>query len=156
MPDSLEAAVGFAAEHWLTTIGLLAVGVFAYWYFAARRESAGGAANTASAFMRRAERGFGETFGAVTSILIGVLAIGVTISGELMRLGVMLNEALGGAPVLVGHLVWGVISWAGLAGYVPLDPTTAGWLFLAVTVVALVLQYSDAGEDWREVSERVR
>lgn len=154
MPGSLEAVLGFAAEHWQTTAGLLAVGVLAYWYFAARQESAGGAANTASAFMGRAERGFGGFFGAVTSILIGVLAIAVTIAGELTRLGVMLDDVVGGAPVVVGHLVWGVISWLGLAGYVPLDPETAGWLFLVLTVAVFVMRFTSARDDWEEVVAR--
>ena len=152
MPGSLEAAVGFAAEHWVTTTGLLALGVLAYWYFAARSESDAGAANTASAFMERAERGFGDTFGALTSILIGLLAIGVTIASELLHLGVAVNGLIGEAPVLVGHFVFGVFAWAGLAGYIPLDAATAGWVFLAVTVVAVVMKYTDAAEDWREVA----
>lgn len=156
MPGSLDAALALAAEHWQTTIGLLALGVLLYWYFAARRDSDDGAAATASAFMDRAEAGFGGVFGSLTSILIGVLAIGVTILTELASIGVAMNQLAGNAPALLGHLVWGVLSLLQITGYLPFGPTTAGWLFAVLTVAMIVVKYTSAGDDWGEVIRDVR
>lgn len=156
VPGDLGALLSAAGENWMTITGLLALGVLLYWYFAARRESDGGAANTTSAFMDRAEAGFGGLFGSVTSIIIGLLAIGVTILTELAKVGVALNDLVGNAPSLLGHFVWGGLSMLQITGYLPFGPRTAGWLFAVITVAVLVAKFTRAGDDWGEVVDRVR
>lgn len=77
--------------------------------------------------------------------ILGLAGLGATLSMEMLQLAAELNQVLGGAPVIVGHLLFGVLTFAGMAGAVPLTVQQLGFAFTFITVIALILRFSEAG-----------
>jgi hypothetical protein len=78
---------------------------------------------------------------------VGILAgasLLATLGMEAMQIAAGLNEILGGAPVIVGHLIAGALGYLGVAGV--LTTQQWGFAFILVTVVALILRVSNEPE----------
>lgn len=77
--------------------------------------------------------------------VVGLAGLGMTVAMEMLQFAADLNAILGGAPVLVGHLLFGVLTFAGLSGAIPLTVQQLGFAFTFVTVIALILRYGSGG-----------
>lgn len=79
--------------------------------------------------------------------ILGLAGLGASLAMEMLQLATGLNEILGGAPVILGHLLFGIITFLGLEGVIPLSKMMLGWTFVTITIVALILRFSDDGGD---------
>lgn len=142
----VDQAVSLVLKHWEIAVGLFAFGLLAFWWLTERQE-ADDAAETVERVGQRAETVTGGLVGSFGSLMVVLASIGVTIGNELLQTGAMLNDILGGAPVLVGHLIWGGIVFLGLQGYLGgITVMQLGYAFFTITVVALLLRYGSVGE----------
>ncbi len=123
-----------------TIIGLAALGTLAYWYFDERQQTET-AAETVENVGSRAETVTGGFVGAIGSLLVVVASIAVTIGTELMSSAGQLGDLLGNAPLLVGHVLAGVLGYLGISGLLSVQQW--GFAFILVTIVALFLKYGD-------------
>ncbi|WP_253737995.1 hypothetical protein [Halohasta salina] len=78
---------------------------------------------------------------------VGLAGLGAALGVEAMQLGAGLNEVLGGFPVVLGHVIYGGISLLGIGGYIPFDAQLAGFTFVFVTAIALVLRATNDPEE---------
>ncbi|GGL26100.1 hypothetical protein GCM10009037_07150 [Halarchaeum grantii] len=78
--------------------------------------------------------------------VVGLAGLGASVAAEMLQFAGELNAVLGGAPVLIGHLIFGMATFAGLKGLIPFDVETMGFVFIFVTAIALILRYGSAGE----------
>lgn len=81
--------------------------------------------------------------GSTRVAVLGFAGVGAAIAMQFFQLAAGLNEILGGAPVIVGHLLFGVLTMLGLKGVIPFNTQLAGFAFITVTVVALILRYGE-------------
>jgi hypothetical protein len=115
-------------------IGLLGLGLLIYWTFMAiRMESI----DSADEVAEEVTASFGD-------FVIATAAVTITIGDQLIGLVADL-VAMIDAPVVVGHVVGGVLGWLGVQG--TLSPRLFAILFGAVTVIALL---------WRATTTRGR
>ncbi len=135
--------VNLLMNNWEFAIGLLAVGSLAYWWFD-EREDSDSAAETIERVGSRAETVTGGIVGGFGSLLVVFASIGLTIGGQLAETGMMLNELLGGIPVIVGHMLFGLLTFAGLSGAIPLSVQQLGFAFVFITTIAVIARYSNA------------
>jgi hypothetical protein len=143
---NVGTVLGVLADNWLIGIGLFALALVLYWTFDERSDTSS-AGETIERVGERAEVVTNGFLGAVGSLLVVVASIGLAIGTQLLELGVALNDLLGHVPILVGHLLFGLIAFAGLEGVIPVSQMQLGWIFLLITVVALIAKYGeDAGE----------
>lgn len=77
--------------------------------------------------------------------VVGLAGLGATVGFEMLQLAAELNAILGGAPVILGHLVAGVLGFLGVKGLLTIQQY--GFLFITVTVIALVLRFGDNGQE---------
>ena len=121
-------------------VGILA----AYWFIDEYRdadeasEAVAGAAERAGEATEKAARG-------TRYAVVGFAGIGASLAMEILQLGADLNAILGGVPVIIGHILFGGLTLAGLQGVIPFDREIAGFAFIFITVIALILRYG--GDD---------
>jgi hypothetical protein len=124
------------AENWLWLIGGGLLALIAYWI----ADEAGEAADRVETVERvtdRAENATGGLLSGTRALLLGVAGIAITTAGELLGLATALNELLGGVPYLVGMLLYGGLSFAGV--YLNVRPETLGITFLIVFLVVTMM-----------------
>lgn len=123
--------------NWELIIGLLAVGLLAYWWFDERGDS-NSAADTVERVGGRAEVATGGVVGAFGSLVAVLASIALTIGTEISQAGMMVNEVLGGFSALAGHFVFAIVTFLGVGGYVPISVQQLGFVFVVVTIVVLL------------------
>lgn len=137
-----NAVVQFATQNPLLVAGALGALLVAWWFVDEYRdagdaeEAARGAGQRAQAATEAAARGSRYA-------VVGLAGLGASLAMEALHLASGLNEVLGGAPVIVGHLIYGVLSLAGIAGAIPFDKELAGFAFAFITAIALILRFGD-------------
>ncbi|MFC6785416.1 hypothetical protein ACFQFH_05665 [Halobaculum halobium] len=117
------------AENWMWVIGATLFALIAYWAVDEGRD-ADDRVETVERVTDRAENATGGFLSGARALLLGFAGIGVTVAGELLGLATALNELLGGVPYLVGMLLYGGLSFAGV--YLDVRPATLGIAFLIV------------------------
>lgn len=132
------------ASNWKLLIGLLAVGLLVYWLLD-EREDANDASDLIEGVGGRAESATGGVVGAFGSLVIVITSILLTVGRELLATTGDLGMLVEGVPVVIGHLLIGVLAWAGLTGAIQMDASTFGWVFILITVVALGIRYDVVG-----------
>jgi hypothetical protein len=140
MPGVIETAIEFAGGNLFTGIGLLALGMLAYWTFDERRNT-DSAAGTVERVGERADSALGGIVGAFGSLVTVVLTILITVGNQIMMVGVQLNDLVE-APVVIGHIIAGALAFGGFRGYFPINAAGFGYGFLIITVAALWARYS--------------
>ncbi|QZX98730.1 hypothetical protein [Halobaculum rubrum] len=128
--------VSLLAENWLWLIGGGLLALIIYWI----ADEAGDAADRVETVERvtdRAERATGGVLSGTRALLVGFVGIGLTAAGEVLGLAAVLNELLGGVPYLVGMLLYGGLSLAGI--YVDVRPSTLGIAFVIVFLVVSMI-----------------
>ena len=124
IPDILGAVTMFGVG---TVIGVIGVVVLLYWIL----DEAADANNSTDVI-----EGIGERSGSAIVVMIGVL---LTIGDQLVQIVADLIGIID-APVVVGHVIGGLLAWLGLQGQI----TEREFLifFGIVTVVALIWRAS--------------
>lgn len=143
MPGVIETAIEVAGGNLFTGIGLLALGMLAYWTFDERRDT-DSAGETIERVGERADSAFGGLVGAFGSLVTVVLTILITIGNQLLMIGVQLNDLVE-APVVIGHLIAGALAYGGFRGYFPISAAGFGYGFVIITGLALFARYSGGG-----------
>lgn len=128
-------ASNFIVQNWTWLVGALLAGLFAYWWWDERNshetQSAG---ETVDRVTNRAEAATGGLLSGVRSLIVGLAGIGMTVAVEFLHLTSELNEMFGGIPFVIGYVVYGVLSWAGLNWDV--SPQVLGFAFILILIVA--------------------
>ncbi|MBB6645073.1 hypothetical protein [Halobellus ruber] len=131
---------------WLLIIGGVLTLIVAYWFIDEYVLDDTDEVNQAAKNV--GERARGATESAARGgrfAVVGFAGLGVSLAMELLQLAGELNAILGGAPVVIGHLIFGAFTLAGLQGVIPFDKQIAGFFFIFVTAIALILRYGDGG-----------
>lgn len=136
LPDAPSGVVDFLSGNWLLLIGLLAVGLLAYWAFDERQARG----STIEGVGERADMFFGGVLGSFGSLVMVVLTILTTIGANLVDLtGTVVMVLENGPPLLLVNIAGAVIGGLGLTGVV--DVTVGAWLIGALTLTLLALAY---------------
>ena len=86
-----------------------------------------------------------ESGSALTRVgLLGGAGLLATLGMEAMALLAGLNEILGGAPVIIGHVIAGILGYLGVQGVLTVEQW--GMAFISVTVIALFLRVTNEPE----------
>lgn len=137
---AFDTVLGLVGGNPLTILGLAGLGLLIYWWLDERRSS-GSAADTIEGVGNRADDLFGNTVGAFGSLVTVVLTIAVTIGNELLMAGSAVNSVVE-APALIGHVIIGLVGWAGFRGLIPVNATGYGWAFVILTLLVLWARFS--------------
>lgn len=131
------AAVDLIVANWLLTIGLMAVGLLAFWTFQERENSGSTIENVGN----RADDFFGNLLGGFGSLVFVTLTILTTIGSQLVNLSEVLVElAASGPPLLLTQLAGILLGALGLSGVVSVP--VAAWLIggIVLTVIAMAVR----------------
>lgn len=135
---------GLLSSPWLPVAALLAV-LLVYWLVDEwrdaddREELAAGVGRRASGAVQAGARN-------TRRATVGLAGLGAALGVEAMQLGAGLNEVLGGFPVILGHVIYGAVSLLGIGGIIPFDAELAGFTFVFVTAIALILRATNDPE----------
>lgn len=133
--------VSLLTSNWLTGVGLLAMGLLAYWIFDERGET-DSAAETVEKVGERADGFFGGVVGAFGSLAVVVTSIVVTLGDQIVMTIAQLDMIIGNVPVLVGHFLFGLLTFLGLGGIIPISEEMLGFAFILITIIALIRKYA--------------
>lgn len=140
----VDTVTGILARDWKLLIGLLAVGLLVYWLLD-EREDASDVSDLIEGVGGRAESATGGVVGAFGSLVIVITSIMLTVGRELLATTGDLGMLVEGVPVVIGHILVGVLAWAGFTGAIQMDASTFGWAFILITIVALGIRYDVVG-----------
>jgi hypothetical protein len=132
--------VSALVANWQIAVGLLAVGLLVYWTLDERRMTSS-AGETIERVGARAESVTGGVVGAFGSLVVVLISIAMTVGMEVASTGGDIVPLVTSAPVVVGHTLFGLLTFLGLTGTVPLTTVELGWLFLIITAIALALRF---------------
>ncbi|WP_435099612.1 hypothetical protein [Halarchaeum sp. P4] len=132
------------ADNWPWLLGALLTAMLAYWWWD-EREDAESAGETVDGITDRMESVTGGALSGFRALVVGLVGIGGTVAIEFMHLASDLNGLLGGVPFLVGYLLYGLLSWAGIEFGLATD--TLGFAFLLILVIALMVWYGNREAD---------
>lgn len=132
----VDDTISWLMTNWWAAIGLLAVGLLAYWILDERKD-ADDPSETIEGVGERADSFFGVGLGAFGSLVVVVISIVITIGNQFAMLGGELVElATNGPPLLLSNLAGTLLAYAGLSGLVPVNATAYAIVVLALIVVA--------------------
>jgi hypothetical protein len=131
------AAIDLIVANWLLTIGLMAVGLVAFWTFQ-ERENDG---STIESVGERADDFFGNLLGGFGSLVFVTLTILTTIGAQLVNVSEGLVELAASGPALLLTQLAGILVGAlGLSGVVSVP--VAAWLIggTVLTIIGLAVR----------------
>jgi hypothetical protein len=120
--------------NWLLTIGLMAVGLVAFWTFQERQNRGSTVENVGN----RADDFFGNVLGGFGSLVFVALTILTTIGANLVDLTeVLVGVVSSGPPLLLVNIAGALLGALGLSGVV--DISITAWVIGALTVTIIGL-----------------
>lgn len=129
-----RSVVAMLTSNWLLLIGLLAVGLVAFWTFQ-ERDARG---STVQGVGERADDFFGNLLGGFGSLLLVTLTILTTIGANLVNLTEVLVMIAGnGPPLLLVNIATAIVGFLGLAGIVDVSAVAWGIIVLALLLIGL-------------------
>ncbi|WP_435065949.1 hypothetical protein [Halobaculum sp. EA56] len=142
LTDLAGAAWALLASNALTAFGLLGLGMLAYWVFD-ELEEAEDKAELIERTGERANQTVGDIGGSGRALLLVGGSTGAMLASELAATLALFE----GLPFLLGHLVFGILTFAGLGGYIPLTVYELGLAFVAITVTSslALIRYRSTG-----------
>lgn len=134
---SVDLLVGLLAGNIVNALGFFALGLVAYWAFD-EWEDADDGADHIERVGDRADNALGNVAGGGKSLIIVAGAIATTLAQEILSTILLLDQLVGGMPFAVGHFVFGILTFLGLWGFIPITIGQLGIVFLVITLVALI------------------
>jgi hypothetical protein len=126
--------VDMLIANWLLTIGLMAVGLVAFWTFQERQNGGSTVENVGN----RADDFFGNVLGGFGSLVFVALTILTTIGANLVDLTeVVVGVVSSGPPLLLVNIAGALLGALGLSGVV--DISITAWVIGALTVTVIGL-----------------
>jgi hypothetical protein len=120
--------------NWLLTIGLMAVGLVAFWTFQERQNRGSTVENVGN----RADDFFGNVLGGFGSLVFVALTILTTIGANLVDLTeVVVGVVSSGPPLLLVNIAGALLGALGISGVI--DISITAWLIGALTVTVIGL-----------------
>ncbi|WP_338740383.1 hypothetical protein [Haloplanus salilacus] len=147
-PLQAGTAIAPIAEYWTYAVGFLVFGMLMYWTFD-ERDQTESIAETVEAVGERSRTATGGLVGALGSLVVVIVSIGITIGQELVM---SLNEIapfIMEAPAITGQIIIAGLALLNLEGYVPLEPWQAGTIFLGIVLVTSLWKYTSVLEQER-------
>lgn len=144
-PLQLGTALALLAEYWSYAIGFLVFGMLMYWTFD-ERDQTESIAETVEAVGERSRSATGGLVGALGSLVVVIISIGITIGRELVM---SLNEIapfVMEAPAITGQVVIGILALLNVEGYVPMEPWQLGLVVLSIILVTTLWKYTSVLE----------
>jgi hypothetical protein len=140
-PLQLGTAIALIAEYWTYAVGFLVFGMLMYWTFD-ERDQTESIADTVEAVGERSRAATGGLVGALGSLVVVIISIGITIGQELVM---SLNEIapfVMEAPAITGQVVIGILALLNVEGYVPMKPWQLGLVILSIILVTTLWKYT--------------
>lgn len=135
---SVSAAIAFMAGNAMLLLGLVLVGVLAYWYY----DEVADADDRSDAILNVGERtddALGGLFGVLGALFVAGVSISVTIGSQLAELVGMIGEVFAGVPMVGGHIITAVFGALGLSGVVGVSAVQ--FLFIALVLIVVTVAY---------------
>lgn len=136
---ALQGAIAWATSNVMTVATLVLIGLLAWWVVDEREES-DDPEETVAAVTSRAQSATKTTLASSRNLMIGLAGIGVTAALEVFQFANELNQALGGAPVLAGHLLFAALTFIGVPTF-GISREMLGLMFIVITLLALFSRY---------------
>jgi hypothetical protein len=133
--------LGMLSRNWELTLGGVVLLALAIWTFQ-EREEGDSAGETVDSVGSRAEGAAGGILSGTRALLLSLLAIVGTVVAEVMQLFNDLGSLIDTAPLLAGHLAYGLLSVFGVELGIPRE--RLGIAFLGITVIALIWGVAEA------------
>lgn len=127
-------AIDLLLTGWPVIVGLLGVGLLAFWWFDERDDNDRWE-DTVERVGERAQAATGGAVGAFGSLVVVIFGIAATIGHELVMSLAELSGPVAEFPALVGGAGIGLLGTIGLSGIVPIK----GWQFGVIVLVVLLL-----------------
>lgn len=128
-------ALGLLLAGWPIVVGLIGVGLLAFWWFDERQESDRWE-DTIEKVGERAQAATGGAVGAFGSLVVVVFGVAATIGHELVMSLAELSGPVAEFPALVGGSAIGLLGTLGLSGVIPIEAWQFGVVVLALLVLA--------------------
>ena len=131
LKDLASAGWGLLSSNLLTAFGLVGLGMIAYWVFD-ELEDATDKADLVERTGERANQTLGDVGGSGRALIMVGGSTGAMLASEIAATLALFE----GLPFLLGHLVFGGLTFLGLGGYIPITVYELGLAFVGVTVVS--------------------
>lgn len=128
-------------SQWPMLVGLGLLGLFVYWFVDELDFDERDPVAAAEGVGDRANRATGQTLGTFGAIVAGLAMIAMTVGQQLMSAASGIEPLVGSVPVVIGHVIVGALGYLSLSGAIGLSPKDYGYIFVLVTVVALIIRY---------------